>query len=41
MFEETVKYYLNRQVTYASLNAMCLIQYVLNCEQHFSYFDPY
>jgi hypothetical protein len=24
----------------AFLNAMCLLKYVLNCEQHFSFFDP-
>jgi hypothetical protein len=24
----------------AFLNATCLLKYVLNCEQQFSYFDP-
>jgi hypothetical protein len=24
----------------AFLNIMCLLKYVLNCEQHFSFFDP-
>jgi hypothetical protein len=24
----------------AFLNAVCLLEYVHNCEQHFSYFDP-
>jgi hypothetical protein len=36
--EETVKFCLNRQVTYLpSLNATFRLKYVLKCEQHLSF----